>query len=212
VDNKAANTSAQDDGRVLAARPSEYEAATIRWLDETVETLMRARDPIYARMEREPVEAPPDITIELAAEQDMTVQPYQTLATGSVQIEPVLAGDFDDLDTVVSEIADQKLEQTMRAYFAMLAGITQRTGNMVDAHGDAAEGLLALMEKQDIDFDQDGNPVLELVVSPTDADRVRAQLDGFTPDQQRRFTEIINRKREAHRASRRSRRLPRHGH
>lgn len=207
------NTSPQDSGsHILAARPSEYEAATMRWLSGTVEMLMRARDPVYAQMGSEPVESVPDTAVELPGGQDMIVAPLPTTAAGSIEIEPVITGDFDDLHAEVSSIADQRLEQTMGAFFALLTDITQRTGNVVDANGDAAEGLLALMEKTDIDFDEDGNPALQLIVSPADAARVRAQLAAFTPDQQRRFADIISRKREAYRASRRRRRLPRHGH
>jgi hypothetical protein len=90
--------------------------------------------------------------------------------------------------------------------------VTEQTGNVVDAHGDAAEGLLAMLEKMDIAFDDDGNPSLQMVVSPSDAERVRRQLAEFTEDQQRRFAEIIVRKRGAYFASRRRRRLPRHCH
>jgi hypothetical protein len=163
-------------------------------------------------MERVPVESPPDVTIQLPGKADMAVQPFQTRVAGDVKITPMIAGEFADLDAVVSEIADQRLEQTMRAYFAMVNDVTQWTGNVVDAHGDATEGLLAALEKQDIHFDRDGNPELMMVVSPADADRIRAQLEGATLDQQRRFNEIISRKREAYRASRRRRRLPRHSH
>jgi hypothetical protein len=116
------------------------------------------------------------------------------------------------LEAVVAEIAYQKLEQTMEAYFALIMDATQYTGNVADARGDAAEGLLAVLEKMDIAFDDDGNPAIQMVVSPTDAARVRAQLAAFTPDQHRRFSEIIIRKRGEYRASRRRRRLPRHCH
>ena len=112
------------------------------------------------------------------------VKPVRIAATGSVDIGSVIAGDFADLETVVAEIADQKLEQTMRAYFALVMDVTQHTGNVVDAHGDAAEALLAMLEKMDIAFDDDGTPALQVVVSPTDAERVRAQMAAFTPDQQ----------------------------
>jgi hypothetical protein len=132
--------------------------------------------------------------------------------TGQVSVGPAIDGDLGDLEAEVSAIADQRLEQTMRAYFALITEVTQQTGNAVDAHGDAAEGFLAMIEKMDIAFDENGMPALQMVVSPSDAQRVRAQLAAFTPDQQGRFSEIITRKREAYRASRRRRRLPRHGH
>jgi hypothetical protein len=100
----------------------------------------------------------------------------------------------------------------MRVYFTMISKVTDETGNTSDARGDAAEGLLAVLEKMDIAFGEDGMPALEMIVSPTDADRIRAQLGALTAEQQQRLTEIINRKREEYSASRRRRRLPRHGH
>jgi hypothetical protein len=72
-------------------------------------------------------------------------------------------------------------------------------------------GLLDALEKMDTTCDDDGNPALQMIVSPADAARVRAQLEALTPDQQQRLTAILNAKREAYRASRGRRRLPRHG-
>jgi hypothetical protein len=95
----------------------------------------------------------------------------------------------------------------MKAYFAMVMGVTQQTENLINVHGDAVEGLLAMLEKMDLAFDEDGTPAFQMVVSPTDADRVRAHLAAFTPGQQRRFLDIITRKSDAYRASRRRRRL-----
>jgi hypothetical protein len=212
VNRGSPNPSTGGFGSVVAARPSEYEDATMRWMYQTVDTLMRARDPVYARIGCERVESLPDMSIELPDGQDMLIEPFRVSATGTIEIEPAIAGDFDDLHTVVSSIADQRLEQTMRALFAQIIDITQRTGNTINASGDAAEGLLALMEKMDMQFDEHGKPALQMIVSPADEHRVRAQLAALTPDQQRRLAEIINRKREAYRASRRRRRLPRYSH
>lgn len=184
----------------------------MQWMDETVDTVMRARDPFYAQIRSERVESLPDMTLELPDGQDMVVEPFRVAATGTVELDPAIAGDFDDLHAIVSSIADQRLEQTMRALFAQMIDITQRTGNTVDANEDAAKGLLALTEKMDMQFDEQGDPALQMIVSPADEHLVRAQLAALTPDQQRRLAEIINRKREAYRASRRRRRLPRHGH
>ena len=206
------NPDTQGFGSIVAARPSEYEDATMRWMYETVDTLMRARDRFYAQIGSEHVESLPDMTIELPDGQDMLVEPFRVAATGTVEIDPAIAGDFDDLHTVVSSIADQRLEQTMRALFAQMIDITQRTGNTVNANGDAAEGLLALTEKMDMQFDEHGNLALQMIVSPADEHRVRAQLAALTPDQQRRLAEIINRKRKAYRASRRRHRLHRYAH
>jgi hypothetical protein len=184
----------------------------MQWLYETVDMLMRARDPDYANLGSERVESLPEAAVELPDGQEMVIEPYQIAATGSVEIDPAIAGDFGDLHAVVSDIADQRLEQTMRALYSVLADVSQRTGNTVEIGEDGAEGLLALMEITDMDFDEHGNLRSSFMVSPTDAEWVRAQQAGFTPDQQRRSAEIINRKREAYYASRRRRRLPRLGY
>jgi len=99
----------------------------------------------------------------------------------------------------------------MRAYFATISKVSDATGNTVDAHGDAAEGFLAVLEKMDIAFGEDGEPALAMIVSPADADGVQVQMDAMPAEQQRRLVEIVNRKREAYLVSRRRRRLPRHG-
>jgi hypothetical protein len=183
----------------------------MEWLQRTIGFLMLARDPLYAQLRHERFNGIAEATIEVGGDPHL-VKATLISVTGSVDIGPAIAGDIGDLHAEVSGIADQRLEQTMRAYFALVMEVTQRTGNAVDARGDAAEGFLGMLERMDIHFDEDGKPALQMVVSPDDAERVRAQLAAFTPGQHRRFAEIISRKREAYRASRRRRRLPRHCH
>lgn len=201
-----------DRGGGLSACPLEYETATTEWLSRTISFLMLVSDQLYADLQSEQVESVADAKIDLGNGQELLIEPQAIAVAGSIDIDAVIAGHFDDLHAEVSSIADQRLEQTMRAYFALVKDVTERTGNIIDAHGDAAEGVLAVLKKMDMQFDDDGNPALQMIVSPADAERIRAQLDAFTPDQHRRFAEIINRKREEYRASRRRRRLPRHCH
>jgi hypothetical protein len=173
---------------------------------------MVVSDRLYAQLRPEQIDGLAGAEVRCGDGGESAIAQVHTVAVGSVDVDSVIAGDFEDLVTAVAAIAYQQLEQTMRAYFALIMEATRQTGNVVDAHGDAAEGLLAMLEKMDIAFDDDGKPAIQMVVSPADADRVRAQLAAFTPEQQSRFAEIIIRKREAYRASRRRRRLPRHCH
>lgn len=179
---------------------------------QTAGFLMVVTDRLYAQLRPEQIDGLAETAVRSGAGGDSVIAQVHTVAAGSVDVDSAIAGDFEDLETVVAGIAYQQLEQTMRAYFALVMDVTQQTGNVVDAHGDAAEALLAMLEKMDIAFDDDGKPAIQMVVSPADADRVSAQLAAFTPDQHRRFAEIIIRKREAYRASRRRRRLSRHCH
>jgi hypothetical protein len=195
----------------IAARPVEYETATGKWVYHAVQAVMRASDPVYAQLRPEPVETVPRQLIDLGDGRKMPVEPYRTSVHGSIGIDALIAGDLGELHAEICSIARQQLEQTMRAFFALIDEVTQQTGNVVDAHGDAAEGLLEMLEKMDIAFDDDGNPHLQMIASPETAERIRAQLEAFTPDQMQRLVAIINSKREQHCASRRRRRLPRYG-
>jgi hypothetical protein len=69
-----------------------------------------------------------------------------------------------------------------------------------------------MLEKMDIAFDDDGTPSMQMIASPETGKRIRAQLAAFTPGQTQRLLAIIDSKREAYRASRRRRRLPRLGY
>jgi hypothetical protein len=196
----------------VAARPAEYEIVTAKWVYHSVQAVMRASDPVYAQLRPELVETVPRQRIDLGDGREMPVEPYRTSVRGSIMIDALIAGDLGELHAEIWSIARQQLEQTMRAYFALIDEVTRQTGNFVDAHGDAAEGLLGMLEKMDIGFDDDGNPRLQMIASPETAERIRAQMEAFTPDQMQRLVAIISSKREQYRASRRRRRLPRHGY
>jgi hypothetical protein len=196
----------------VSGRPAEYEAATAGWLEQTVDFLMVASDRLYAQLRPEQIDGLAETVVRSGAGGELLVTQVHLTATGSIDVGSVIAGDLKDLEIAVADIAYQKLEQTMRAYFALIMDVTHQTGNVVEANGDAAEALLAMLEKMDIAFDADGSPAIQMVVSPADAGRIRAQLAALTPEQHRRFAEIIIRKREVYRATRRRRRLPRHCH
>ena len=196
----------------IAARPAEYETVTGKWVYHAVQAVMRASDPVYAQLRPELVETVPQQRIDLGDGREMPVEPYRTSVHGSIAIDALIAGDLGELHAEICSIARQQLEQTMRAFFALIDEVTQQTGNVVDAHGDAAEGLLGALEKMDIAFDDEGNPHLQMIASPETAERIRAQMEAFTPEQMQRLATIISSKREQHRASRRRRRLPRYGH
>jgi hypothetical protein len=136
------------------------------WLQRTIAFLMTASDPLFAQLRFEQVEVQTQARLDLGNGQEFLVDPVSVSVTGSVGVDSVIAGDFSDFETQVAAIAEQRLEQTMRQYFAMVQEITRRTGNLVDAQGDAAEGLLVALEAMEMEFNDDGTPALQLVVSP----------------------------------------------
>jgi len=58
----------------IAARPAEYEAATQRWMQQTVRHIMRARDRLYAELRTETAEAVPATRIDLGGGQERSTR------------------------------------------------------------------------------------------------------------------------------------------
>jgi hypothetical protein len=74
----------------IAARPREYETATMAWLDGTVQFLMLARDPLYAQLRSEQVDGPASTTISLGGGQEFVVQPTRITVTCEVNVGPAV--------------------------------------------------------------------------------------------------------------------------
>jgi hypothetical protein len=195
----------------LPAGQREYEAATARWFSATVDKIMRATDPIYAQIPHQRVESLPELVVPVSEDQEMHVTPSRFAASGDVSPEGIIEGHLDDVHLIVTEAAEQMLEQVMRMFFAQVQGAADRVGNLVDAQGDPVEGVLKALDKMQLAFPDDDGPPLQMIVSPADADRIRQALDAAAPEQILRLQEIIRRKREEFDAARRRRRLPQHG-
>jgi hypothetical protein len=74
----------------IAARPAEYEAATQRWIQQTVQHIMRARDPIYAQLRTEQAETVPATRLDLGDGQELAVDPFRIHVDGSIAIDPLI--------------------------------------------------------------------------------------------------------------------------
>src|SRR6516165_2485554 len=66
----------------MAARPAEYEAATQRWMQQTVQHIMRARDRIYAQLRTETAETVPATRLDLGGGQELAVDPFRIHVDG----------------------------------------------------------------------------------------------------------------------------------
>jgi hypothetical protein len=112
------------------------------------------------------------------------------------------------LDEVVKEIAATKAKH----FYETIAKASQRAGTAVDAKGSrlTAEYFLDGLEKVWIEFKSDGTARMpELVVGPALADDARQVLARLKsePELQRRFNEIMIKKREEWRAREANREL-----
>jgi len=196
-------------GGQLPCRAVEFEAASCRWFDDSVHDLMRARDGLYAELAattRRVEQVPESVVPFDDGGPEMVLAPIAVRAEGEFSVRRMLDGDFSDIYVVLDSTADTMLTQTMTGAFAILDQVTERTGNSVDANGrDMVDTMIEGLEKVDVKFDDEGKPTSMWVMHPDTAEKLRAQ--GMTQEQADRLDAMMVKKREAWRASRRSRRL-----
>lgn len=101
----------------------------------------------------------------------------------------------------LKKLADELSSQQSQMVFERLNQITAKTGNVVDAGGQAINPdlLLQMLEKIEIDFSEDGQPRLPtLVVTPKQGEKLREKMPEWEKDEHynRKFKELIERKRQ----------------
>ncbi len=101
----------------------------------------------------------------------------------------------------LEKVAEELRSQQSKMIFEHLSQSTDRTGNVVDAGGQAINPdlILQMLEKMEIDFSEDGQPRLPtLVVPPEQGEKLREKMLEWEKDEcyNRKFNELIERKRQ----------------
>ena len=101
----------------------------------------------------------------------------------------------------LKKLAEELSSQQSKMVFERLNQTTDKTGNIVDAGGQAINPnlLLQMLERIEIDFSEDGQPRFPtLVVSPENYDKLREKMLEWEKDEhyKRKFDELIERKRQ----------------
>lgn len=102
-----------------------------------------------------------------------------------------------EIDRIAQEFANQQIATVLER----IRESTKRTGNVVNADGQAfnREHLLNLLEKIEIEFDEDGrHDTLNLVVPPGLQDQFAAKMNEWMKDIsfKNKYDEIMNKKRQ----------------
>lgn len=97
----------------------------------------------------------------------------------------------------------------MRALYSLLGGVTEATGNVVDAGGAFSfEHIIESFEHIELTFDEHLRPIMpQIHCQPDTAEKLEAVLESATPQQMERLNAIIKQKRQEHDDRRRTRRL-----
>ena len=101
----------------------------------------------------------------------------------------------------LNRTAEELREQQSKLVFERMNEVTQKTGNTVDAKGQPLSHhlLLQTLEKIEIDFDDEGQPIMPtLVVSPAQYEKFKKKIVEWEKDPkcQDNFNKLIESKRK----------------
>jgi hypothetical protein len=190
----------------------EYERAGRQFFGDAVEALMRSKSAVFGMIRTERVDSLARNRVALASNQIVETAPMTIESSFALSRSATIAGDLDDLLAALDTAAEGGLASLMPQFFASLGEICDAAGQTVDAGGRSLDHdlLLEALEGVEITFDAEGNPQMPtLVVHPEMADKIAA-LPPATPEQEQRFADMMQRKKDEFIARRRSRQLPRH--
>lgn len=125
-----------------------------------------------------------------------------------LKYDDILNFNFDAFCEQIYSYAKQRLDQIEESIFNSVSEVSELTGNVVDNRGKpiTAELLLQLLEKLELSFDEEGKfHIPSLVVSPETMKEIKKIEAG--EDYQKKYLEIIEKKRKQYNAKKRIRRL-----
>ncbi|HUO13450.1 MAG TPA: hypothetical protein VMX38_00565 [Verrucomicrobiae bacterium] len=188
----------------------EYECAQFRFLHAAVGKLMKAKDSLYASIpEALPLEDIPTTQNTMPSGEVVENKPLMIESKIVIKWDDIRSCNLDALAEQVDAMADERLSIVMPHFFNMFQKTCDAAGTATDAHGKplSFELYLTGLEKIELQFDRDGQPILPtLVVHPTMAKQLAA-LPPPTEEQQRAYNDLIERKRREFNARRRYRKL-----
>ena len=190
--------------------PSEYAAAGLRWITKMADSMSAAIHPLLgqvSRSEARELPLPQDRDAPRPDEASPLFRSVQLSHYWTTSVEGVVHFDRDSFLSDLYALADSLGSQRVKALLEHISEVVESNGNSIDGAGrDFYEVAAEALETIDMSFNEDGTPNLSFVMHPDQIDELRNRPP--TPEQEARFNEILERRREEWFAARRRRELP----
>jgi hypothetical protein len=137
------------------------------------------------------------------------VTPLHKLSfTIEISIRAIKEFDLEEMGKQIYDFSQQQIEKFHKMMFETLDKVTELTGNQVSAEGKppSPDLILDMLEKVEIRFDNEGKPILPTLVVAPETGKKLAEVK-FTPEQEERQRQIIEKKKNEFYAKKRYRGL-----
>ncbi len=124
-------------------------------------------------------------------------------------VADAISGKTESLFVAIDDAAEHGLRTIMPRLFEYMGRLSEAAGTSIDAKGrpPSHELFLEVIEKMDIEFDDEGKPLMPtFVVNPEMAEALR-KLPPPTPEQEMKHQHLMQRKRQEYNDRRRYRKL-----
>lgn len=188
----------------------EYECAYFKFFRAAVGKLMKTKDSLYASIpEAPPQEGIPTTQNTMPSGEVVENKPLMMESKVVIKWDDIRSCNLEALAQQVDAIADERLSIVMPHFFKVFEKTCNAAGTGTDAGGKpfSFEMYLAALEKIELRFDRDGQPILPTLVVHPDMAKHIASLPPPTEEQQRAYSDLIERKRREFNARRRDRKL-----
>jgi hypothetical protein len=187
----------------------EYDLAFAEFVHTTIHELMTRKDPLLSRIKAVPVTQLPTVRNTMESGEVVETEPIKMAMPFSVDLTDAIKGNFENLAATLDNAAEEGLKTLMPRFFEDVGRLSQAAGTATDAGGQpiSRELIRKGLENVEIDFDEDGNPIMPTMwVNPEMAEQIR-RLPPETEAETRAFQELIERKRREFNDRRRHRKL-----
>jgi hypothetical protein len=210
-------------GRPLLFSLPEYDRAFAAFVHNATNDMMSEKQPLLKEIKR--VKSG-EVTVTQNTAPDGTVvrnQPILVRMPFAFNVEAVISGDIDEqIGMAIDASAEAALQQIIPQLLDHIGRVSDAFGNRVDGAGRpmSHDVLMDFVERVPIEFDDNGEPDLasfmlvdqrvmngQITVGTARLTELMGSLPPMTEAQQRRFEEIIERKRQENSARRRHRQL-----
>jgi hypothetical protein len=188
----------------------EYTSAFNLFVHSAINELTRASDPVLKGMPTENRAELNSAQYTLPSGETLEMPPIEVRPQATLDGNAMLTGDLNALHVFIYEMAHSSLEQLIPQFFQHVSTVADAFGNSVDARGQplSHDLLLDMFEKKQWSFKDDGSfsDGEMMLVHPETYKKIQ-ELPPRTPEQEQRWCDLIERKRQEFYAGKRTRRI-----
>jgi len=187
----------------------EYEQALSGFVYRAIHELMCQKDPVLGSIKTVPIPQAPIFRNTLPSGQVVENKPILVGSPFNVAMKDAISGNVESLLVAIDDAAEDGLRTIMPRFFEYISRLSDAAGTSTDAKGrpPSLDLFLEMLEKIDIEFEDDGKPIMPTLIMHPDTAQALQKLPPPTQEQKKKLEELMQRKKQEYNDRRRHRKL-----